>query len=44
MINKTEKHQYFFEVDLNWLKGREGIITANDVKDIYSSDLYAVVL
>ena len=33
MINKTEKHQYFFEVDLNWLKGREGIITANDVKD-----------
>ena len=33
MLSKTEKHQYFFEVDLNWLKGREGIITANDVKD-----------
>lgn len=33
MISKTEKHQYFFEVDTNWLSGRELIMTANDVKD-----------
>jgi organic hydroperoxide reductase OsmC/OhrA len=30
---KTEKHQYFFEVQLNWQEGRKGILTANDVKD-----------
>ncbi len=30
---KTEKYQYFFEVQLNWQEGRKGILTANDVKD-----------
>ena len=30
---KTVKHQYFFEVQLNWQQGRKGILTANDVKD-----------
>ena len=33
-MQKTEKHQYFFEVQLNWQEGRKGILTANDVKDI----------
>jgi organic hydroperoxide reductase OsmC/OhrA len=33
MIAKTDKHQYYFEVQLNWQQGRIGIITANDVKD-----------
>jgi organic hydroperoxide reductase OsmC/OhrA len=33
MINKTDKHQYYFEVQLNWQEGRKGILTANDVKD-----------
>lgn len=32
MISKTDKHQYFFEVDLKRTTGREGIITAKDVK------------
>ena len=31
MISKTEKHQYFFEVQLKWKVGRIGILTANDV-------------
>ena len=30
---KTEKYQYFFEVQLNWQERRKGILTANDVKD-----------
>jgi hypothetical protein len=30
---KTEKHQYFFEVQLNWQEVRKGIVTVNDVKD-----------
>jgi organic hydroperoxide reductase OsmC/OhrA len=34
MITKTAKHQYYFEVQLNWQEGRKGILTANDVKDI----------
>ena len=34
MISKTEKHQYYFEVQLNWQQGYKGILTANDVKDI----------
>lgn len=34
MISKTEQHQYFFEVQLNWQHGRIGILTANDVRDI----------
>jgi organic hydroperoxide reductase OsmC/OhrA len=33
MFSKTEKHQYFFEVLLNWKEGRRGLLTANDVKD-----------
>ncbi|MGF2414002.1 OsmC family protein [Ferruginibacter sp.] len=33
MIAKTAKHQYYFEVQLNWQEGRKGILTANDVKD-----------
>ncbi len=33
MLRKTATHQYFFKVDLNWLSGREGIVTAKDVKD-----------
>lgn len=32
MISKTDKHQYYFEVQLNWTGGRKGMITANDVK------------
>ena len=34
MIAKTEKHQYYFQVQLNWQEGRKGILTANDVKDV----------
>lgn len=33
MITKTAKHQYYFEVQLNWQTGRQCIVTANDVKD-----------
>ena len=33
MISKIEKHQYFFEVQLNWKEGRIGMLTANEVKD-----------
>lgn len=33
MIAKTDKHQYYFEVQLHWQEGRKGIITAPDVKD-----------
>jgi len=33
MITKTDEHQYYFDVQLNWQHGRKGIITANDVKD-----------
>lgn len=33
MIAKTDKHQYYFQVQLNWQEGRKGILTANDVKD-----------
>lgn len=32
MILKTDKHQYYFEVQLNRTEGRKGIIKANDVK------------
>lgn len=31
MISKTDKHQYFFEVDLKRTTGRKGILTATDV-------------
>lgn len=31
MINKTDKHQYFFEVDLKRTAGRKGKLTAKDV-------------
>ena len=31
MLQKTEKHQYFFEVQLNHLEGRKGVLTAKDV-------------
>ncbi len=31
---KTDKHQYSFEVQLNWLHGKTGILTATDVKDV----------
>jgi organic hydroperoxide reductase OsmC/OhrA len=33
MIAKTDKHQYYFEVQLHWQEGRKGILTASDVKD-----------
>ena len=33
MIAKTDKHQYYFEVQLHWQKGHRGIMTAPDVKD-----------
>jgi len=33
MIAKTDKHQYYFQVQLNWQEGHKGILTANDVKD-----------
>jgi organic hydroperoxide reductase OsmC/OhrA len=32
MINKTDKHQYFFEVELSRTEGRKGILTAKDVR------------
>ena len=31
MLQKTEKHQYFFEVQLDHLEGRKGVLTAKDV-------------
>lgn len=31
MLQKTEKHQYFFEVQLDHLEGRKGLLTAKDV-------------
>ncbi|MFM6925627.1 MAG: OsmC family protein [Ferruginibacter sp.] len=31
MISKTDKHQYFFEVELSRTEGRKGILTAKDV-------------
>jgi organic hydroperoxide reductase OsmC/OhrA len=31
MINKTDKHQYFFEVELTRTAGRKGMLTAKDV-------------
>ncbi|GAB2816668.1 OsmC family protein [Ferruginibacter profundus] len=34
MIAKTDKHQYYFQVQLNWQEGCKGILTANDVKDV----------
>lgn len=33
MIAKTDKHQYYFEVQLHWQGGHKGIMTAPDVKD-----------
>ena len=32
MILKTDKHQYYFEVQLKWQEGRKGMLSANDVK------------
>ena len=32
MISKTDKHQYFFEVELSRKEGMTGILTAKDVK------------
>lgn len=32
MITKTDKHQYFFEVELSRTEGRKGILTAKDIK------------
>jgi organic hydroperoxide reductase OsmC/OhrA len=32
MISKTDKHQYYFEVELKHTSGRKGILTAKDVK------------
>lgn len=32
MITKTDKHQYFFEVELSHTEGRKGILTAKNVK------------
>ena len=32
MILKTDKHQYYFEVQLKWEEGRKGMLSANDVK------------
>jgi organic hydroperoxide reductase OsmC/OhrA len=31
MISKTDKHQYYFEVDLKRTTGRRGMLTAKDV-------------
>lgn len=31
MINKTDKHQYFFEVELTRTEGKKGMLTAKDV-------------
>lgn len=33
MPSKTDKHQYFFEVSLNWLEGRIGVASVNEVKE-----------
>ena len=33
MLQKTEKHQYFFEVKTDWLKANTGILSTTDVKD-----------
>jgi organic hydroperoxide reductase OsmC/OhrA len=33
MIPKTEKHRYYFEVQLNHKEGRTGILSAKDVYD-----------
>lgn len=33
MILKTEKHRYYFEVQLNHKEGRTGILSAKDVHD-----------
>ena len=30
MITKTDKHQYYFEVQLNWKEGRKGLLSAHD--------------
>lgn len=32
MITKTDKNQYFFEVEIKRTEGRKGILSANDVK------------
>lgn len=32
MISKTDKYQYFFEVELSSTEGRKGILTAKDVQ------------
>lgn len=32
MISKTDKHQYFFEVELKRTMGRKGMLSAKDVK------------
>lgn len=32
MISKTDKHQYYFEVQLDWQEGKKGLLTAADVK------------
>jgi organic hydroperoxide reductase OsmC/OhrA len=32
MISKTDKHQYFFEVELTRTEGRKGMLTAKDVQ------------
>ena len=32
MISKTDKHQYFFEVELSRTEGRKGMLTAKDVE------------
>jgi organic hydroperoxide reductase OsmC/OhrA len=32
MISKTDKHQYFFEVELARVAGRKGVLIAKDVK------------
>ena len=34
MITKTDKHQYFFEVELSLTEGRKGILTAKDVQGL----------
>lgn len=33
MITKTDKHQYFFEVELSQTDGRKGVLTAKNVED-----------
>lgn len=32
MISKTDKHQYFFEVEMTRTEGRKGMMTAKDVQ------------